>query len=490
MDISILSQELEPLNLQIEQLQETVVTLENDLRIVEAELDTFAIDQQHFEILQDACDALDKLQELGADELFWEGVPEMTDTTGHSGRVRARLAAFEEQTRDLREKKEFLQRELDQHLGFLDDLFDEVEQAHDREQRRQEEFVIEREISILPYRAMIMPWSKEVESEKRFRQSLLVSMLWAIILCVAISLVTVPIPDRVNVVAEIPERLAMLLKQEPPPLIPAPIEAPVQVAEKSKNPEKPEPEQKQEVPQEKKAKPEKTLQKKQQQVKPAGGGGTKGAKKKAENLGVLAFKSSFSDLMDKVPVAKLGVEANLDKKIPGQARVQRSLVTAQAQGGGSKGIRNFGVSRNLGTGGQGGGSGYGNAGQIGGIGTGKVESAMAGLAEEAGRPLSDGIGAARTEEEIQIVFDRYKATLYRIYNKELRKDPTLQGKLLLHITIEPSGEVSLCRMVATDLNSPELVAKIVARVKRFNFGPKEDVPSISFDYPIDFLPAG
>ena len=72
MDTSILSQELEPLNLQIEQLQETVVTLENDLRIVEAELDTFAIDQQHFEILQDACDALDKLQELGADELFWK----------------------------------------------------------------------------------------------------------------------------------------------------------------------------------------------------------------------------------------------------------------------------------------------------------------------------------------------------------------------------------------------------------------------------------
>ena len=89
------------------------------------------------------------------------------------------------------------------------------------------------------------------------------------------------------------------------------------------------------------------------------------------------------------------------------------------------------------------------------------------------------------------VFDRYKATLYRIYNKELHKDPTLQGKLLLCLTIEPGREVSLCKMVgSTGLDSPELVTKILARVKRFNFGPKEGVPAIAFTYPIDFLPAG
>ena len=489
MDNSILSQELEPLNMQIEQLQETVVKLEGDLRIVEEEIDTFAIDRQHFEILQEASNALDKLQELGADGLFWEGFPEDTDTVGHSEKVRSRLAGFEEKTQGILEKREFLQGELDQHLGFLDYLFDEVDQVHDREQRRQEEFVIEREISTLPYRAMLMPWSKEVESEKRFRQSLLISMFWSILLCVAISLVAVPIPDRANVVVKIPERLAMLLKQEPPALLPPPAPVPAQEPEQSKAPEKVEPKLKKATKPEQKAKPKKTLQKKQQQIKPAGGG-TKVAKKKTENLGVLAFKSSFSDLMDQVPVAKLGAEASLDKKIPGQAKVQRSLVTKQAMGGSSKGIGNFGVSRNLGTGGKGGGSGYGNAGQIGGVGTGKVESSMAGLTEEAGRPLSDGVGAARTEEEIQIVFDRYKATLYRIYNKELRKDPTLQGKLLLRITIEPGGEVSQCQMVATDLTSAELVAKIVARVKKFNFGPKDGVLSITFDYPIDFLPAG
>jgi hypothetical protein len=124
------------------------------------------------------------------------------------------------------------------------------------------------------------------------------------------------------------------------------------------------------------------------------------------------------------------------------------------------------------------------------VGFARVESAVAGLAEEAGRPLSDGPGPGRTDEEIQIVFDRYKATLYRIYNKELRKDPTLRGKMLLRLIIEPGGEVSLCRVESTDLASAELVAQIVDRVERFNFGPKDGVPKTTILYPIDFLPAG
>jgi hypothetical protein len=43
---------------------------------------------------------------------------------------------------------------------------------------------------------------------------------------------------------------------------------------------------------------------------------------------------------------------------------------------------------------------------------------------------------------------------------------------------------------STDLASAELVAQIVDRVDRFNFGPKEGVPKTTILYPIDFLPAG
>jgi len=105
------------------------------------------------------------------------------------------------------------------------------------------------------------------------------------------------------------------------------------------------------------------------------------------------------------------------------------------------------------------------------------------------RPLSKGAGPSRTDEEIQIVFDRYKAALYRIYNRELRNDPTLRGKMVLRITIDPDGHVSACSVKSTDLASPVLSKDIVDRVLNFNFGSKAGVPALTILYPIDFLPA-
>jgi hypothetical protein len=99
-----------------------------------------------------------------------------------------------------------------------------------------------------------------------------------------------------------------------------------------------------------------------------------------------------------------------------------------------------------------------------------------------------GALAGRTDEEIQIVFDRYKAALYRLYNRELRNDPTLRGQVVLRLTIEPDGSVSMCALQSSDMNAPALATQVVERVKTFAFGAK-DVPAITILYPIDFLPA-
>ncbi len=487
MSSSEFSQELESLNAQIEQLQLAVVKLEDEKRVVETKLDDFAIERQNIGLLEEACNALDKLNELGVAELFWSGLAASVDPQDHTSQVRERIETFSRQTRGLNDRRQALQAKIDQHLSVMEYLFDEVAQAEEREERRVEEFAVVREMSELPVRQLVMPWSVEAETERRFRYSLLIALFWCVLLGVLTPLVNVPIPDRVQVVMEIPARMAMLLKEEPRKVPPKPA----QIVEKQK-PEVAEAEKP------KKAKAEEKVAKNepQQQKKKADnrlvGGGTKGVKKK-QSVGVLAFKSSFDDLMDEVPVAKLGSEAKVNKvnaKVPGEARASRSLVSTQAKSGGSSGISNFGVSRNLGNGGSGGGSGYGNAGQIGGVGTGQVESAMAGMAEQAGRPLSSSADASRTDEEIQIVFDRYKAALYRIYNRELRKDPTLRGRITLKLTIEPDGSVSMCLSESTDLASDELVAQIVERIKRFNFGLKDGVPKVTIRYPIDFLPAG
>jgi hypothetical protein len=117
-----------------------------------------------------------------------------------------------------------------------------------------------------------------------------------------------------------------------------------------------------------------------------------------------------------------------------------------------------------------------------------VQSSTGAAAADA-RPLSQSAAPSRTDEEIQIVFDRYKAALYRIYNRELRNDPSLKGKMVLRLTIEPDGRVSACAVRSTDLPSAALSADVVERVLKFDFGAKAGVPSITITYPIDFLPA-
>ena len=105
------------------------------------------------------------------------------------------------------------------------------------------------------------------------------------------------------------------------------------------------------------------------------------------------------------------------------------------------------------------------------------------------RPLAGGMSAGRTDEEIQIVFDRYKASLYRLYNRELRKNPTLRGQIVLKLTIEPDGSVSFCVVQKSDMEAPDLSQQVVDRVSVFDFGAKEDIVAVTIIYPIDFLPA-
>ena len=107
----------------------------------------------------------------------------------------------------------------------------------------------------------------------------------------------------------------------------------------------------------------------------------------------------------------------------------------------------------------------------------------------AGKVAGSGVTAGRTDEEIQIVFDRYKASFYRLYNRELRNDPTLKGQMVLQLTIEPDGSVSMCKLQSSDMNAPALADQVVDRVRTINFGAKEGVSALTIVYPIDFLPA-
>jgi hypothetical protein len=486
-----LLEELEPLQTAIEQTQGKLRLLEGELRTIEAEIGLFSKDKQRFDSLRDVCNGLDAMGKLGASQLFWEGLLDGPYVDGHLQRLREHIAGFEEEIRGTQEKHGVIKEQINQQHHDLNFLHEEIRQAYAREERRNEEFLIEREVSPIPFRAMVMPWNTQDEGEKRYRLALLVALLLSIGLGSLIPLWKLPVPDR-SAVIEVPERLAMLVKKEqakpePPPK--RPKEEKKLAKDEKKSPEQPKEDRTKANTSKVASTPASTT--------PAE---TESARSKAESTGVLAFKESFSDLMDVTPVPKLGVESHLISQSGAAGQASRSLVAMQSAGVSSGGIGNAAVSRNIGGGGgtgsgtgsgggRGSGSGSGTGNRLGGVGVARVESTVAGLAEAA-RPLSTGSGPARTDEEIQIVFDRYKATLYRIYNAELRKIPTLRGKMIMLITIEPGGEVSACTVLSTDLASPELVVQIVDRVKKFNFGPKEKVPTTSIKYPIDFLPAG
>ena len=224
-------------------------------------------------------------------------------------------------------------------------------------------------------------------------------------------------------------------------------------------------------------------------------------KPKVGNAGILAFKDKFASLAQDNVVVPLGADARHAAADEVGQPSARSLLTSNTPGS-SGGINVASLSRSVGGGGGGGGGGNGGGGVggrgtgaggsgeggIGGVGVGRAVSPITPITG-ADRPKArSGPGAARTDEEIQIVFDRYKASFYRLYNRELRNNPALKGQMVLRLTIEPDGSVSMCTLQSTDMDAPDLATQVVGRVRTINFGAK-DVPAVTIVYPIDFLPA-
>jgi uncharacterized membrane protein YgcG len=222
---------------------------------------------------------------------------------------------------------------------------------------------------------------------------------------------------------------------------------------------------------------------------------------KAGKAGILAFKDKLASLAQDQISPRLGAEAR-HGTADDQGRPSSPSMLASNAPGSSGGINLASLNRSVGGGGGGGGGGGNGGGGKGGSGSGgaggsgmpgvAVSRATSAIASISGgeRPKArSGPGAARTDEEIQIVFDRYKASFYRLYNRELRNNPALKGQMVLRLTIEPDGSVSMCALQASDMNAPDLAAQVVSRVRTMNFGAKEGVQAVTIAYPIDFLPA-
>lgn len=301
------------------------------------------------------------------------------------------------------------------------------------------------------YRSYELPWEGDPESASRFRRLMLTGLAIFLVMGLIIPILKLPEPKE-SAAQAVPQRLARIMVEEkplpppPPPPPPRPVEPPRPTAQPQPTPQ----------PVDRVAE----------------------ARRRAEQSGLMRMRDELEDLRRTFADEPAGQTRNLTGAVGADSKAERSLIASKA-GSGSAGVQSTSSSRGFGSG----------AGSLSGHETTSVNSRVAAIGASNAATRSGVSGkAARSQEEIELVFDRNKGAIYALYSRALRERPELQGKLVLEFTIAPSGEVTACRVVSSELNDPELERRIVARVKLIRFDAR-DVESLTTTKPIEFFPA-
>lgn len=297
-----------------------------------------------------------------------------------------------------------------------------------------------------------LPWNRNTGEERLFLKTLLIAMAVSLLLGLIVPLFDLPEPDR-DRAAKVPPRLAKFLlerKRTPPPKVEV---------------------KKEEVPLEEVKPEEKPREQPKEQPKEKNK-----ARDKAKKSGLLALADELSSLRATDAANKAKDSTALSSGGTRATRLGGNVITAASQGSG--GINTSGYSRDSGSGGD---LGYHAVGQVE-----AVNPSLVAMAEEEFKRKKQA--KVRDQETVLRVLGSNKGRIYAIYNRALRRNPLLAGKLVIELTIEPSGKVSDCRAISSELHDEALEGKLVARIKMLDFG-AEDVPSYTFQYPIEFLPS-
>ena len=362
----------------------------------------------------------------------------------------------------------------------------------------------------ITFRPDVLAWADVPEDDARYRRILHTVLAIVAVLCLVLLFMPKPVVDRAKP-PDLPVRLAKLLveKELPPPVKPK-VDTPART-----EPEKATEQVAKSLP---KAPPLKGAPvpeaRDPQADRPPGE--VAAARRKAAGVGLLAMKDEIGQLHGAPAAAQFkqdikqgpgvgtgsgpGVGAGTDAGVP-----DRNMITSNATGG-SGGINTAAYSRNTGGGGlagrattlvEGVAGGGGGGGAGGGGARGKGDGTGSGYGGGGGGTGANGGGtlnrggsgkASRSIEEIKLVFERNKGSIYAIYNRALREEPGLQGKVVLKLTISPSGNVTDVRIESSELKTPELESKLLARIRQFDFGAK-DVDQMVVTWPVDFLPS-
>ena len=306
-----------------------------------------------------------------------------------------------------------------------------------------------------------LPWTSSFEEDRRFRRILLQALLLSLVVGVITPYIRMPplVPDAAD---DLPQRRVRLLAEQLMPVPPAPAPTvPVVVAAPIPKP----------VPPPVMTPKPPVAPKKQPSVPVVT------ARQKAASTGVLAMSDALAKLRSTTPRTDT-------TSLPAQAFSEDRTATPQASM----------LTENVTRGSAGVDDGVAHQSVLGvselpdRVESGQGISGNIRTVPARGRESAPGPGKVRSEQQIQEVLDRHKGAMYTLYNRELRKDGSLQGKLVMSITIAPAGNVSRCVILDSELASTSLEQQLLSLVKRIDFGSRPDVPAVTTKIPIEFFP--
>jgi periplasmic protein TonB len=295
------------------------------------------------------------------------------------------------------------------------------------------------------YRRYDLPWSPSEEMERRFRKILRnLAIVFGIF---AVIMPFLPRHERITNTDSLPERVVQLVMEPPPPPPPPPPPKPEKQLEKapvSKVPTPPVP------------------------VDP---------RIKASKSGLLANLDDLAALRDQVDLDKFAKNQPKTTDPGDVTQVTRNIISSKA--GGTSGGIGAPSSSGLASG----------SGSLRGIYTTQVKDPNLGAGGQAATRAGGSGKASRSADEIALVFTKNKGAIDAMYARALRDNPALQGKVVIELTIAPSGDITAARVISTELNDSEFENKLLARIRLFKFDAK-DVAALTATKPIDFFPAG
>src|SRR5688572_26566725 len=136
-----LAQQPEPLQAQVDQALEKLGGLERHLHTIADELDALAVQREQHVLLEQTCGSLEKLAELGAQNLFWGEGHEPSRVAVHLDRVRQRVASFRDRIAEIESRRQAVAEEIAAGRQVLAILEDDLDVQRQEEEELRNEWV-------------------------------------------------------------------------------------------------------------------------------------------------------------------------------------------------------------------------------------------------------------------------------------------------------------------------------------------------------------